>query len=158
MSQTSESAVLHRTIVVGLVWNCRGELLLCKMSPDRGVFPGEWGLPGGGIEPGEKMDDALRRELREEIGTEVEQIRPAFFKDCLHPKIFADGITRSVYMIFLLFHCTASSEDLRLNEEFAEYRWVREDDLAGMELNGETIDTFKQLGPWSELGRGASSG
>jgi nucleoside triphosphatase len=80
----------RRTIVVGLVWNRDGGLLFCRMDPERGVFPGQWGFPGGGIELGERMEDALRRELREELGIEVENVRPAFFKDCTHDKIFAD--------------------------------------------------------------------
>ncbi len=56
----------RRIIAVGLVWNREGKLLFCRMQPDRGVFPGQWGFPGGGIETGERMTDALRRELREE--------------------------------------------------------------------------------------------
>ena len=73
------------------------------MHPERGVFPGQWGFPGGGVEPGEKMRTALRRELREELGTEVEDIQPAFFKDAQYEKAFADGSTKAVYMIFLIF-------------------------------------------------------
>ncbi len=67
--------IFSRLIAVGLIWNQRGELLFCRMKPDRGVFPGQWGFPGGGIEPGEQMTDALQRELREEIGIEVDRIR-----------------------------------------------------------------------------------
>ncbi|MFQ5349325.1 MAG: nucleoside triphosphatase NudI [Thermoanaerobaculia bacterium] len=150
MGGSGENGPLHRTIVVGLVWNRRRELLFCRMSPDRGVFPGQWGFPGGGIEPGEQMEAALRRELREELGVEVEEIRPAFFKDCLHRKTFPDGSSRPVYMIFLLFHCTASEEDLRLNDEFVEFRWVREEEVGQLDLNRETVDTLTRLGPWAE--------
>lgn len=142
----STSETLHRIIVVGLVQNGGGELLLCKMSPDRGVFPDQWGLPGGGIEPGEQMVPALRRELREEIGVDVVDVRPAFFKDCLHEKTFADGASRTVYMIFLLFWCTAAEERLDLNEEFVEYRWVRRGEVRGLDLNDETVDTLKRAG------------
>lgn len=140
----------HRTVVVGLVWNKRGELLFCKMSPDRGVFPDEWGFPGGGIEPGEQMEAALRREVREEIGIEITDIRPAFFKDCLHEKIFADGTKKPVYMIFLLFHCTALSDQLSLNEEFTVYRWVSEEQVQELDLNEETMDTLGRLGAWRD--------
>lgn len=145
MSKTSEIAPLHRTIVVGLVRNRRGDLLLCRMSPDRGVFPGQWGLPGGGIEPGETMQQALRREMREELGIGIEEIRPAFFKDGLHEKTFADGAVRSVYMVFLLFHCRAAEETLRLNDEFAEYRWVSADEAMHLDLNEQTRDTLARL-------------
>ena len=142
---------MTRTIVVGLVWNRRGELLFCRMDPKRGVFPGQWGFPGGGIEPGEKMEEALHRELREEIGIEIDRIRPAFFKDCLHSKTFADGRSELVYMIFLLFHCRARSEDLELNEEFIEYRWVEEGAVHELELNRETEDTLRRLGRWTDV-------
>ena len=145
MNEPQENRARHRTIVVGLVRNRRGDLLLCRMSPDRGVFPGQWGLPGGGIEPGETMEQALRREMREELGVEIDDIRPAFFKDGLHEKTFADGSIRSVYMIFLLFHCRAVDEALRLNEEFAEYRWVREDEAMRLDLNEQTRDTLARL-------------
>jgi nucleoside triphosphatase len=141
-------AALHRTIVVGLVWNKGGKLLLCKMDSERGVFPGEWGLPGGGIEPGEQMEDALRRELREELGVEVRDIRPAFFKDSLREKTLPNGSKITVYMIFLLFHCKALSDQLQLNEEFTEYRWVNAEEIQGLELNEETRDTLDRLELW----------
>jgi nucleoside triphosphatase len=146
-----EVTVLHRTIVVGLVWNRQGELLFCRMSPDRGVFPGQWGFPGGGIEPGETMESALRRELSEELGIDVEDIRPAFFKDCLHGKTFADGTVQPVYMIFLLFHCTALQNELRLNDEFVAYRWVGEEEAGQLDLNEETVDTLERLGSWTSV-------
>lgn len=138
----------HRTIVVGLVWNRAGKLLLCRMHPDRGVFPGQWGVPGGGIEAGERMRDALRRELREEIGIEVAAIRPAFFKDAQHEKAYADGSRRTVYMIFLIFHCRADDEALVLNEEFVEYRWVSEAEAGALTLPGETRDTLDRIADW----------
>lgn len=137
-----------RIIVVGLVRNDRGELLLCKMKPDRGVFPGEWGLPGGGIEPGERMIEALQRELREELGIQVTDIRPAFFKDGSYDKLLPDGDLQPVYMIFLLFHCRAASDKIQLNEEFSEYCWVSEVDLQRLDLNVETADTLRRLGAW----------
>ena len=138
----------QRTIVVGLVWNREGNLLLCKMNPKRGVFPAQWGLPGGGVEPGEWMGDALRRELEEELGIEVGEIKPAFFKDGLHDKTLPDGTIMPVYMIFLIFHCMALGKEVRLNEEFSEYRWVSQEELDGLDLNEQTIDTLARLGEW----------
>ncbi|MDA8019860.1 MAG: nucleoside triphosphatase NudI [Thermoanaerobaculia bacterium] len=115
------------------------------MSHDRGVFPGQWGLPGGGIEPGETMEQALHREMREELGIEIRDVRPAFFKDGRHTKTFPDGTTRSIYMIFLLFHCRAVQEELDLNDEFSEYRWLHDDEVTELDLNEQTRDTLDRL-------------
>jgi nucleoside triphosphatase len=50
----------HRLIVVPIIRGPDCRYLLIKMSPHRGVFPGQWGLPGGGVEDGETIEDALR--------------------------------------------------------------------------------------------------
>lgn len=141
----------YRTIVVGLVWNKKNQLLLCKMPGNRGVFPDQWGLPGGGIEANETMTDALKRELKEELGIDIQKIKPAFFKDGQYQKTFPDGSKKDVYMIFLLFHCEALQEEIRLNEEFSEFKWVKENELLDLEMNQETVDTLSKIGNWNEV-------
>jgi len=143
---SSPQPTQFRVIVVGVVQNSRGEYLICKMPKDRGVFPDQWGLPGGGIEQGETMEAALRRELREELGTEISDIRPLFFSDGRYEKSFADGGRRDVYMIFLIFSCRASSSELNLGPEFTEYAWVKRESLTSYSLNSATIETFNRAG------------
>lgn len=46
-------------------------------------------------------------------------------------------------MIFLIFHCVAQSEEIKLNSEFTEYRWVSQKEVFKLDLNVETIDTLK---------------
>src|SRR6185312_2673648 len=134
MNDQRQPPMQFRVIVVGIVQNDRGEYLICKMPPDRGVFPNQWGLPGGGIEEGEMMEAALRRELREELGIEVSDIKPMFFTDGQYKKSFADGSRRDIYMIFLIFSCKAMSSGLVLAPEFSEYAWVKQDLLMTYDL------------------------
>ena len=135
-----------RIIVVAVIQNAAGEYLICKKPSRRGVFAGQWAIPGGGIEPGERMLDALRREVREEVGLEIQAIQPLFFKDGEYPKLYPDGSTKDIYMIFLLFSCRASGEAVQLGEEFEEFAWVRSADLRRYDLNEQTRDTFSRLG------------
>src|SRR6185436_7762309 len=87
-----------RLIVVPVVMDAAGRILLCRMAPDRGVFPGQWALPGGGVEPGERIEEALRREVREELGVEIAAATPLLFKDDVLEKTFSDGTTRPLHM------------------------------------------------------------
>lgn len=135
-----------RLIVVPIIRDASERVLLCRMAPDRGVFPGQWALPGGGVEPGETLRAALDREMREELGARVLTAVPLFFKDDVFEKTFADGTRRRIYMVFLLFDCRIAEGEIRLNEEFVEYAWAAPADLAGFDLNIATRDTFRRLG------------
>jgi nucleoside triphosphatase len=134
-----------RMIVVGVIQNAKEEYLICRKPTNRGVFPGQWALPGGGIEPGEHMEEALKREIQEEVGIEIYDIRPLFFRDGQYPKLFPDGESIDIYMIFLLFSCHACSEEVVVGEEFDAYAWVGGPELANYDLNEETKATFIQM-------------
>ncbi len=56
--------------VVGAVITSDG-LVLCAQRGETGELPGMWEFPGGKIESGESMQDALKREIEEELGCSV---------------------------------------------------------------------------------------
>ncbi len=62
-------------VAAGCLVNTRGEVLICQ-RPIGKIAAGKWEFPGGKIEPGESAQEALRRELREELGVEVVVARP----------------------------------------------------------------------------------
>lgn len=137
----------QRTIVCPLIEH-EGTYLLCKMSSKRGVFPGQWALSGGGMEPGETIEQALLREVREELGEALEltHITPWTFRDDIRVKTFPDGTKEEIYMIYLIFTCQAKNKVVTLNDEFEEYAWVRKEDLPKYDLNEATRITLKQRG------------
>ena len=53
-------------------------ILLLHRSPGRSYLPGRWDIPGGHVEEGESPERALRREVREETGFDVEIEQPAY--------------------------------------------------------------------------------
>ena len=97
----------HLVSVAALVTNDRGEILLVN-SPWRG-----WEYPGGLIEPGETFQEALKREVREESGVEIEIT--GFV-----------GICKNVGKDIVNIDFTARyvSGDLRTSEESTEVIWA----------------------------------
>lgn len=87
----SRGELPHRQVAVGLVWD--GERLLVQRRPPEGLLGGLWEFPGGKVEEGEEPAEAVRRELREEMGLEVEvgeplePVRHAYshFRVTIHP-------------------------------------------------------------------------
>ena len=140
--------MITRVIVCSIIRNKDDEYLICKMPINRGVYAGQWGLPGGGIENNEQMIDALRREIREELGGEliISEIAPWTFRDTIREKLFADGSKQKIYMIFLMFDCLAENKIITLNDEFETYAWVKPEELIKYDLNEATKITFSQKG------------
>lgn len=84
---------------------------------DAKSFHGAWQLPGGGVQFGETVENAIRREIREELGVESKVIR-------LVPHII-DAIRPTWHGIGLAFVCDFIEKNPRfkLNEEASEYSW-----------------------------------
>ncbi|MDQ3058033.1 MAG: NUDIX domain-containing protein [Pseudomonadota bacterium] len=69
---------LNRKVVevaVGVLIQPDGQFLLTSRPPGK-VYEGCWEFPGGKLEPGESVEQALRRELQEEIGITVGAVQP----------------------------------------------------------------------------------
>ncbi len=53
----------------------KGDKFLIQKRPPKGLFGDLWEFPGGKVERGEKLGEALRREIREELGTGIRRVR-----------------------------------------------------------------------------------
>ena len=62
-------------VAVGVLIDAAGRFLLTS-RPDGKVYAGYWEFPGGKLEPGESVEQALRRELHEELGITIGAIEP----------------------------------------------------------------------------------
>jgi nucleoside triphosphatase len=114
--------------VGALILNRQGRILLAKSSKWHDRFT----LPGGHIEPGETVEEALKREIREEVGLEIEIIRFLQFQEAIYSPEF---IYRR-HFIFLDFLCEARTDRVQVdNEEIQGFQWV--DPQKALEMNVE---------------------
>jgi 8-oxo-dGTP diphosphatase len=72
-------------VVAAALWNHSGELLIAQRPPGK-PLAGRWEFPGGKVAPGERELDALKRELREELGVEVTAARPLMQVTARYPE------------------------------------------------------------------------
>ena len=106
----------HVIGVAGVVVDEVGRVLTVRRcEPDR------WELPGGALEQGETLHEGLVREVREEIGLEVEPVR-------------LTGVYQNMALgpVALVFWCRRLGGVERLSGETREWRWVRRDELGQM--------------------------
>jgi ADP-ribose pyrophosphatase YjhB (NUDIX family) len=97
-----------------------GEVLLVRRArpPMQGLFT----LPGGGVEPGETLTEALLREVREETGLTVEPVALAGYREVITHDI-SGRVQR--HFVILAFAARWVAGEPKLNDEISEARWMR---------------------------------
>jgi 8-oxo-dGTP diphosphatase len=96
-----------------------GRILLLKRSENIAFLPGVWEDIGGRLKQFEEPEEALRREVREESGLEIEIIRPINIFHLFHGERNADN-----EMIIITYWCRSHSDHVVLSHEHSHYRWL----------------------------------
>ncbi len=74
------------------------------------------------------------------------EIKPWTFSDDIRTKTYADGRKEEIYMIYLIFDCVSANREVKINEEFQDYAWVKPEDLVHYDLNVATRKTLRLKG------------
>ena len=111
----------------GLIVNKENKVLTLRRSKVNDYLPLKWDIPGGTVDVGERVEEALIREVREETSLEINPIKPIYVYSNLDqvPK------RQTAQIIYL---CEYVSGKVCLNpEEHDEYKWVDFDQLKEQE-------------------------
>lgn len=114
--------------VGGLILNGRGDVLLVRSMKwfDRLT------IPGGHIELGETMEEALRREVKEEVGLDVDVVEFLLTQEA----IFSSEFWKKRHFIFFDYLCTARGERVVVDgKEIQGYLWATPRAALGMNVD-----------------------
>lgn len=137
MSTVSPRPVKRRINVVGAVLVRDGKILAARRGADM-ALPGMWEFPGGKIEDGETHQQALARELAEELLCEAEV--GEHVETTTHEYDFG-VVTLSTYL------CTLVSGEPQVTEH-AEIRWLAPDELDDVVWAPADIPAVRRLRAW----------
>ena len=134
----SRENISHRPSVYGIVL-FEGRILLTVTKTT-----GKYWLPGGGIDIGERMQDALKREIWEECGIEIEQSKQLF---CREQLFYYEPLEKAWHVHLIFYSAKPINIELVLNDhadESTNPQWV---DIAALKSSdfqgfGEDIVSF----------------
>ncbi len=110
----------QRVAVYAFIENSKGETLLIQRAM-HDSFPGQWELPGGGLEFGEVAHDAVKREVKEEAGIDVTVLHPIFVHSSTNPH---NGIDRQ--LVSIIFYCKPEDETqlVKIGTDHMAFKWI----------------------------------
>lgn len=138
MNQSNELKV--RVIVSALVRDA-DRYLFIRQNKEGGAYPGTLHIPGGGLEPGEDPDVAVRREIAEETGLAVRNlVRFDFDFDITEYK------GKKIQFIFLRYTCERDNGVPKPGSDASELLWLSKDELTKSRHNQPSLRLLSKLG------------
>jgi mutator protein MutT len=124
---------------VGALIFDRGRILMAQRGKE--PLKGWWSLPGGALETGESLDSAVRREVREETGLEIEP-RGVFeiFERIMHD---AAG-TVEYHYVLVDYVCKVTGGTLAAGDDVCRVEWMKLEDLRGLQITEGTLGVIEK--------------
>ncbi|MDD3647751.1 MAG: NUDIX hydrolase [Candidatus Dojkabacteria bacterium] len=143
-TQITEQKYSHIVSVIIVIRCCR-KYFLVKRHKNDAIFPGKWQSLGGKIEAGERVEDAVIREVREESGIRLDRDMPLTFIQS-YSWLKDENSVRRMGLVFM-----ASLEKIPgkvvLSDELEEYVWCTYKEAAKLDSIGmnSATGTIAQL-------------
>lgn len=144
--------VIYRDIVGAFIFSNDGFLLLGKSN--RGTYEGMWLIPGGGVEEGESKEQAVIREVQEEVGLDISDESLEYLDETLtgeSTKILKETGEKVLgkYKFFdfvIKINKNADDIEIKSQDDFADATWHSVDTLNELQLPPPSVSRLKKLG------------
>ena len=128
---------------------CSGKFLLVQRSENDDIFPGLWQNLGGKIELGETVEEAIKREVQEEIGVVVTK-HPIFLQSYSWKKDNKSPVRLG--LIFLIeLEENPEKYHIKLDTELANYSWFTLSEIEKMNKEDKLIGKNSPTGTFGQL-------
>jgi 8-oxo-dGTP diphosphatase len=119
------------TVVAAIIQDAQGNYLACKRGEWK-ASPNKWEFPGGKPNPGEPLEDALVREIKEELNTDINVIRK-----------FDQSTTGEIELV--TFVCELLGKKPQFSTDHSELAWVPENELSKLDWAEPDLPALKRI-------------
>lgn len=128
--------VIKKTVhVVGAIIENENKEILCALRSPEMTLPNYWEFPGGKIEKGESKEEALKREIKEELGCKIEVLQHVEDTTYEYEKVI---VRLETFMARIIDGTPELSEH-------AEIKWVTKENLSSLNWAPADIPAIEKL-------------
>ncbi len=137
----------YKSVVTGvLVKNSLNQFLFVKKTPGKGPYEGMFLPPGGMVDDGERIDEAAKREVYEETGVHISNLKRVYFNDDL-TKDWAGNVKHFIGLLYTAEYESGELSQTAGNDDtFEEVGWFSLEELASMPLSPPVKDLLRISG------------
>ena len=113
--------IVLKVAAKAVITDGKGRILLVREAStyDEGTNIGRYNIPGGRLNPGESYEYGLQREIKEELGLEIDYLYPLYIGE------WRPVIKNVPYQIIGIFSvCSVKNKKITLSKEHDSYLWI----------------------------------
>jgi ADP-ribose pyrophosphatase YjhB (NUDIX family) len=139
---SDDSRLYPKRPLIGVSVMVRRDDRVLLIKRGREPLLGLWAFPGGLVELGERLEDAAKREVREEAGIEIDGLEQVDLAEIVRrdPNDTVDS-----HYVLIVFAARHSSGEPAAGDDAAEARWVAPHEWATMKLTADTARILSRL-------------
>ncbi len=132
---------MNRRIIVSVLIKCKDKYLFIKQDKQGGAYQDCLHIVGGGLEDNETLEEAIKREVMEEVHIELNQVTPFDFdSDILMYK------GKMTQLIFLRYIAEIKEFNGYADSDAKELIWLKKEELLNYKHNEPSMRFLKKLG------------
>ncbi|MCP8317012.1 MAG: NUDIX hydrolase [archaeon] len=130
----------HPMVGVGAFIEKNGSVLLVKREHE--PSKGKWSLPGGLVNLGERIRDAIKREVEEEVGLKVDVVKIVDVFDSIE---YDDKGRVRFHYVIVGFMVKPIGGEARGSEEASQVKWFKVEELKDLDMTSTTRKLLKEV-------------